>query len=80
MRMIVCLSPLSDGSLSVLGLDPHPRRLVDRCRIGLVPQEDTLDLELTVRDNLYLYGRYFGLPKKLLRERVRRASRVRPAH
>ncbi len=64
MRMIACLSPISDGSLRVLGLDPmrHGSRI--RSRIGLVPQDDTLDLELTVRDNLYLYGRYFGLPKK----------------
>ena len=70
MRMIACLSPISGGSLRVLGLDPIREGSRIRSRIGLVPQEDTLDLELTVRDNLYLYGRYFGLPKKLLRERV----------
>jgi lipooligosaccharide transport system ATP-binding protein len=70
MRMIACLSPISGGTLSVLGLDPMRDGSRIRGRIGLVPQEDTLDLELTVRDNLYLYGRYFGLPKKELRERV----------
>ena len=70
MRMIACLSPISGGTLQVLGLDPLHHGPEIRGRIGLVPQEDTLDLELTVRDNLYLYGRYFGLPKRQLRERV----------
>ncbi len=70
MRMIACLSPVSDGTLRVLGLDPMRDGARIRSRIGLVPQDDTLDLELTVRDNLFLYGRYFGLPKKVLRERV----------
>jgi lipooligosaccharide transport system ATP-binding protein len=70
MRMIACLSPVSGGTLRVLGLDPVRDGSRIRSRIGLVPQDDTLDLELTVRDNLYLYGRYFGLPKKQLRERV----------
>ena len=70
MRMIACLSPISGGSLRVLGLDPMRDGSQIRSRIGLVPQEDTLDLELSVRENLYLYGGYFGLPKKQLRERV----------
>jgi lipooligosaccharide transport system ATP-binding protein len=70
MRMIACLSPVSGGTLRVLGLDPMREGSHIRSRIGLVPQEDTLDLELTVKDNIYLYGRYFGLPKKVLRERV----------
>jgi len=70
MRMIACLSPISSGTLRVLGMDPMRDGPRIRSRIGLVPQDDTLDLELTVRDNLYLYGRYFGLPKKLVRERV----------
>ncbi len=70
MRMIACLSPISGGTLQVLGLDPMRDGPQIRSRIGLVPQDDTLDLELTVRDNLYLYGRYFGLPRKQLRERV----------
>ncbi len=70
MRMIACLSPISGGTLQVLGLDPMREGPQIRSQIGLVPQDDTLDLELTVRDNLYLYGRYFGIPKKELRERV----------
>ncbi len=70
MRMIACMSPLSGGSLSVLGLDPASHGPEIRSRIGLVPQEDTLDLELTVLDNLLIYGRYFDLPRKVIRERA----------
>ncbi|MGA2210256.1 MAG: ABC transporter ATP-binding protein [Acidimicrobiales bacterium] len=70
MRMISCLSPVTAGSLRVLGMDPASDGGRIRARLGLVPQDDTLDLELTVRDNIYLYGRYFDLPKRLVRERV----------
>jgi lipooligosaccharide transport system ATP-binding protein len=70
MRMISCLSPVTSGSLRVLGMDPATDGPRIRGRLGLVPQEDTLDLELTVRDNLYLYGRYFDLPKRVVRQRV----------
>jgi len=70
MRMIACMSPVSDGRLRVLGLDPATDGATIRSRIGLVPQEDTLDLELTVLDNLMVYGRYFDLPKKLIRQRA----------
>jgi lipooligosaccharide transport system ATP-binding protein len=70
MRMVSCLSPITSGSLRVLGMDPRTDGTRIRSRLGVVPQEDTLDLELTVRDNLYLYGRYFDLPKRLVRERV----------
>ncbi len=70
MRMIAAVSPLSGGSLHILGLDPATEGPAIRARIGVCPQEDTLDTELTVRDNLYVYGRYFGLPRKEVRERV----------
>src|ERR1700733_13661696 len=70
MRMISCMSPVTDGTLRVLGLDPATDGARIRARIGLVPQEDTLDLELTVLDNLMIYGRYFDLPKKIIRERA----------
>jgi lipooligosaccharide transport system ATP-binding protein len=72
MRMISCMSPLSEGSLRVLGLDPATDGPSIRGRIGLVPQEDSLDLELTVLDNLMIYGRYFDLPRKVIRERAER--------
>jgi lipooligosaccharide transport system ATP-binding protein len=70
MRMIAAVSPISAGSLRILGLDPATDGPAIRARIGVCPQEDTLDTELTVRDNLYVYGRYFGLPRKEVRERV----------
>src|ERR1700722_13924146 len=70
MRMISCISPLSGGTLSVLGMDPTKDGPRIRSRMGLVPQEDSLDLELTVLDNLMIYGRYFDMPKKVIRERA----------
>ena len=63
MRMIGCVSPISDGELSVLGRDPRTDGPRIRARIGVVPQQDTLDTELTVRENLVIYGRYFGLSR-----------------
>jgi lipooligosaccharide transport system ATP-binding protein len=70
MRMIGCVSPPSGGELSILGLDPVADGPVIRARLGVVPQEDTLDLELTVRENLLVYGRYFGMSRELIRERT----------
>jgi lipooligosaccharide transport system ATP-binding protein len=64
MRMISCISPVSGGTLRVLGMDPATDGARIRARMGLVPQEDSLDLELTVLDNLMIYGRYFDLPKQ----------------
>jgi lipooligosaccharide transport system ATP-binding protein len=72
MRMIGCVSPPSAGELSILGLDPVADGPVIRARLGVVPQEDTLDLELTVRENLLVYGRYFGLSRDVIRERTAR--------
>jgi lipooligosaccharide transport system ATP-binding protein len=72
MRMISCMSPVTGGVLRVLGMDPATDGPAIRSRIGLVPQEDTLDLELTVLDNLMVYGRYFDLPRKVIRERAMR--------
>jgi lipooligosaccharide transport system ATP-binding protein len=64
MRMIGCVSPVTEGELSILGLDPERDGPRIRARIGVVPQQDTLDTELTVRENLVLYGRYFGLSRE----------------
>ena len=61
MRMIACVSPRSEGQLSVLGLDPDRNGPQIRARLGVVPQTDTLDTELTVLENLIIYGRYFDL-------------------
>ncbi len=77
MRMIGCVSPVTEGTLSVFGLDPAKDGVKIRARLGVVPQQDTLDMELTVRENIVIYGRYFGLPRKRARPARRRAARVR---
>jgi lipooligosaccharide transport system ATP-binding protein len=70
MRMIGCVSPVTDGTLRVLGLDPARDGPKIRGRLGVVPQMDTLDNELTVRENLWIYGRYFGLSRAEVRKRA----------
>ena len=70
MRMIACVSPPSAGELRVLGLDARADGSRIRARLGVVPQEDTLDTELTVWDNLLIYGRYFDLPRSTIKERA----------
>ncbi len=70
MRMVACISPVSDGTLRVLGKDPATQGAEIRARMGVVPQEDSLDLDLTVLDNLMIYGRYFDMPRKVIRERA----------
>ena len=57
MRMIGCVSPVTEGTLRILGLDPAADGPRIRARLGVVPQQDTLDTELTVRENLLIYGR-----------------------
>jgi lipooligosaccharide transport system ATP-binding protein len=70
MRMIGCVSPPSGGTLRILGLDPVHEGSEIRERLGVVPQQDTLDMELTVRENILIYGRYFGLPRSALGPRA----------
>jgi lipooligosaccharide transport system ATP-binding protein len=71
MRMIGCVSPATAGSLTVMGLDPGTDGPAIRARLGVVPQRDSLDEELTVEENIWVYGRYFGLPRAVVRERAR---------
>jgi lipooligosaccharide transport system ATP-binding protein len=89
MRMIAAVSPVTEGFLRVMGLNPAADGPEIRGRIGVVPQEENLDEELSVYENLLIYGRYFGLPKKLIDERIaellhfaalqeRRDSKVEP--
>jgi lipooligosaccharide transport system ATP-binding protein len=70
MRMIACVSPRTDGALQVLGMDPGTEGPRIRARIGVVPQLDNLDQELTVRQNLEVYGRYFGLSRAHVRAKA----------
>ncbi len=61
MRMVGAVSTRTSGSLSILGLDPNEHGPEIRSQLGVVPQQDNLDMELRVRDNLIVYGRYFGM-------------------
>jgi lipooligosaccharide transport system ATP-binding protein len=69
-RMIACVSPRTGGELRVLGMDPNSQGPLIRARLGVVPQQDSLDNELTVRENLHIYGRYFGLSRAHVREKA----------
>src|SRR4051795_6846510 len=69
MRMIGCVSQPTGGELRILGMDPAVDGSRIRARLGVVPQEDSLDSELTVLDNLVIYGRYFDLPHAEIRRR-----------
>ncbi|GAB2518074.1 ATP-binding cassette domain-containing protein [Microbacterium petrolearium] len=70
MRMIGAVSSRTGGELSILGLDPDRHGPEIRSRLGVVPQQDNLDGELNARENLYIYGRYFGLPGRVCREKA----------
>ncbi len=89
MRMIASVSPVTSGDLKVLGMDPAAQGPEIRARLGVVPQDDTLDTELTVNENLFIYGRYFGIGGAVLKQRIdelldfvqlseRRDSKVEP--
>jgi lipooligosaccharide transport system ATP-binding protein len=69
-RMIGCVSPPTGGSLTVLGLDPRRDGPTIRARLGVCSQEDNLDLELTARQNLTTFARYFGMSRRLAGERA----------
>ncbi len=70
MRMVGAVSTRTSGTLSILGLDPDQHGPEIRSRLGVVPQQDNLDTELRARDNLIVYGRYFGLPRKQVEKRA----------
>jgi lipooligosaccharide transport system ATP-binding protein len=72
MRMMHCASPITSGKLEVLGMDVNSSSRDVKAVIGVAPQENNLDPDFTVRRNLTVYGRYFGLPKDVLEERADR--------
>ncbi len=74
MRMIGAVSPVTSGHLTILGMDPAVDGPKIRARLGVVAQDDNLDTELTVWDNLVIYGRYFGLPMSEIRPAPRNCS------
>jgi lipooligosaccharide transport system ATP-binding protein len=70
MRMIACASPSSAGVLRVLGMDPLRDASRIKARLGVVPQQDNLDTEITVRENLLMYARYFDTPRHIAETRA----------
>lgn len=70
MKIISATSQRTSGSISILGLDPEKHGPQVRAHLGVVPQHDNLDQELTVRENLFIYGRYFGLSKSFIRGKI----------
>src|SRR6478672_2109151 len=70
MRMIACASPVTEGELSVIGMNPATQARESKARLGVVPQTDNLDTELTVRENLEMYARYFDIPGSVARSRA----------
>jgi lipooligosaccharide transport system ATP-binding protein len=70
MRIIAATSRRTAGTISILGRDPEEHGPQVRAHLGVVPQQDNLDTELTVAENLYIYGRYFGLSKKFVKGKV----------
>jgi lipooligosaccharide transport system ATP-binding protein len=71
MRMIGCVSPTTSGELRIFDLDPGVDGAAIRARMGVVPQTDNLDQELTLLENLVMYGRYFDIPRRECRDRAR---------
>ena len=70
MRIIAATSQRTSGTISILGRDPEEHGPQIRAHLGVVPQQDNLDGELTVTENLFIYGRYFGLSKKFIRAKI----------
>ena len=70
MRIIAATSRRTSRTISILGRDPEEHGPQVRAHLGVVPQQDNLDTELTVTENLYIYGRYFGLSKKFVNKKV----------
>ncbi|SDH51890.1 lipooligosaccharide transport system ATP-binding protein [Microbacterium pygmaeum] len=70
MKMIGAVSTRSSGELEILGLDPDQYGPEIRSRLGVVPQQDNLDGELNARENLFIYGRYFGLSAKVCHQKA----------
>ena len=70
MRIIAATSQRTSGEISIIGRDPEEHGPQIRAHLGVVPQQDNLDTELTVTENLFIYGRYFGLSKKFIRNKI----------
>ena len=69
-KMIHCVSPVTGGTLTVDGLPAHIDNRILKKKTGVIPQEITLDIDLTVRENLMVFSRFFDIPKRVARERI----------
>src|SRR5436190_16012438 len=70
MKIVACSSPVSEGELSVMGMNPRLDASRIKARLGVIPQQDNLDTELTVRENLLMYARYFDIPRAIAEQRA----------
>lgn len=70
MRIIGATSVRTSGTLTILGKDPEVNGPQIRAHLGVVPQQDNLDLELTVSENIFIYGRYFGLSSSFINKKI----------
>ena len=70
MRIIAATSQRSGGEIKILDKDPNQHGPQIRAHLGVVPQQDNLDIELTVEQNLYVYGRYFGLAPSVIKKKI----------
>ena len=70
MRMIACMSPVTAGELRIFGMDPRTHASEIKARLGVVSQADNLDVELSVRENLLMHARYFGIPRRVAAARA----------
>jgi lipooligosaccharide transport system ATP-binding protein len=70
MRIVGATSQRTSGDLTILGMDPEKFGPQIRAHLGVVPQQDNLDMNLSVSENLYIYGRYFGLSRKYLKTKI----------
>jgi len=70
MRIIGATSVRTSGTLTILGKDPEVNGPQIRAHLGVVPQQDNLDNELTVSENIFIYGRYFGLSSSFINKKI----------
>jgi lipooligosaccharide transport system ATP-binding protein len=70
MRIIGATSVRTSGTLTILGKDPEVNGPQIRSHLGVVPQQDNLDSELTVSENIFIYGRYFGLSSRFINKKI----------
>jgi lipooligosaccharide transport system ATP-binding protein len=69
-RMIHCVSPVTAGTLTVAGMPAHIDNRTIKKMTGVIPQEITLDNDLTVRENLMVFARFFDIPRREAKKRV----------